>query len=145
MLIKAILDEKSPEIITVRDTDPVRKAAETFKTEGIGFAVVDNAQGEHIGTVSERDIVQALAKHDNLADLPVAEIMTTNVVEVSPEDTDESVRELMTERRTRHVLVKNGGDLIGVVSIGDLMKHSLDQCQIDTGQMREYISGTGYQ
>jgi len=145
MFVKTILDEKRPEIITVLGTDPIRKAAQVFKTEGIGFAIVEDGEGAHRGTISERDIVQAIANHDDVGSLSVSDIMTTNVVSVGPEDTTETVRGIMTERRTRHVLVKENDQLIGIVSIGDLMKHSLDQCEIDTGQMREYISGTGYQ
>jgi CBS domain-containing protein len=51
----------------------------------------------------------------------------------------------MTEKRTRHVVVMDGERMAGIVSIGDIIKHSLDECQIDTGQMREYITGQGYQ
>jgi len=145
MFVKTILDEKGPEIITVSEADAIRKVSQLFKVERIGFAIVENGMHVQLGTISERDIVQAIADHGDISGLPVADVMTNNVVSVGPEDTLESVREIMTNKRTRHVLVKHEGKIIGIVSIGDLIKHSLAECQVDTEHMREYISGTGYQ
>jgi len=145
MLVKAILDEKGPDLISVSEGSTVQKAAQLFKMERIGFAVVENGMHVPVGAISERDIVQAIADRGDLSGLPVADIMTPNLVSVSPEDTLETVREIMTEKRTRHVLVKEHGAIMGVVSIGDLIKHSLNECKIDTVQMRDYINGQGYQ
>lgn len=145
MLVKSILDQKGPELIAVSEGDSVRKVAQMFKRERIGFAIVENGMHVPVGTISERDIVQAIAERGELEGYPIADIMTLNLVSVGPADTLETVREIMTERRTRHVLVKEDGKLIGIVSIGDLIKHSLDECRIDSGQMRDYISGQGYQ
>jgi len=145
MFVKSVLDEKGPELIKVSEADSVRNVAQLFKTERIGFAIVENGQHAPTGTVSERDIVHALATRDDFADLSAADIMTENIVSIGPDDSLEDVREIMTERRTRHVLVKSGGLLVGIVSIGDLIKHSLAECQIDSVQMRDYINGKGYQ
>lgn len=145
MFVKSILDEKGPELIKVSEADSIRKVAQLFKLERIGFAIVENGMHVPLGTVSERDIIQAMADRGDLSGLPVADVMTHNIVSVGPDDTLETVREIMTERRTRHVLVKESGKLIGIVSIGDLIKHSLAECQIDSVQMRDYINGKGYQ
>lgn len=145
MFVKSILDNKGPELITVSPGDALRKVARLFRSERIGFALVDNGNKSLIGTVSERDIVQAMAEYGDLSGLPVADVMTTNVVVCEPEDTLETVRELMTERRTRHVVVIDMGRPVGIVSIGDLIKHSLSECRVDSVQMRDYITGVGYQ
>ncbi|MCW8916334.1 MAG: CBS domain-containing protein [Magnetovibrio sp.] len=145
MFVKGILDEKGKDLITIAESETAQAAANLFKTERIGFAIVTGDSSAHVGSVSERDIVQALADHGDLSSTPVTEIMTRNVVTVCPDDTLETVQEIMTERRTRHVIVKEGDKVVGVVSIGDLIKQSLNQCQIDTSQMRDYIGGTGYQ
>jgi len=145
MYIKTILEAKGPEMITVSPGDGVRTVAQLFKREHIGFALVENEAGTLVGTVSERDIVQAMAHHGDVTGMSVADVMTTNVVTCDLEDSIDTVRELMTEKRTRHVLVMNGGQPEGIVSIGDLIKHSLSECRVDTSMLREYINGQGYQ
>lgn len=145
MIVKSILEEKGPELIKVSQSTTVRMVAHLFKAERIGFTIVENDAHAQVGTLSERDIVQAIADGGDVDRLTAADVMTQNVVSVTPDDNVDVVREIMTERRTRHVLVKNEGLVVGIVSIGDLIKHSLAECQIDTGQLREYITGTGYQ
>mgnify|MGYP000654364052 CR=1 FL=1 len=129
MSIKSILEAKGPELISVSSGDAVRKVTEVFKREQIGFALVVNTAHTTVGSVSERDIVQAIAEHGEVGALPVTAIMTTNVVRCSSGATIDHVRELMTSQRTRHVVVMDGDRAVGVVSIGDIIKHSLDACQ----------------
>jgi len=145
MFVKTILDEKGPKLIRVSQADSIRDVARLFKLERIGFAVVEDVAHEPVGSISERDIIQAFAEGGDLDALKIADVMTGSLVTVGPEDTVETVQEIMTERRTRHVLVEDDGKLGGIVSIGDVIKHSLDQCRIDTGNMRDYIGGKGYQ
>lgn len=144
MIVKSILEEKGPELIKVTQTDSVRMVAQLFKAERIGFALVEDSAHNYVGTLSERDIVQTIADGGVVETLTARDVMTQNVVSVSPDETIETVRDIMTARRTRHVLVKEDGRVVGVVSIGDVIKHSLAECRIDTGQLREYITGTGY-
>ncbi len=144
MLVKCIIEAKGPEVITVLPGEKVRKAAKMFRRKGIGFALVESGEGALMGTLSERDIVQAFAELGDLAHVAVSDLMTPNIVTCDIDDTLEDVREIMTEKRTRHVLVMENGKLHGVVSIGDLIKHSLDECRIDATHMMEYISGKGY-
>lgn len=145
MFVKSILDQKTPDLISVSPVDMVRSVAELFKRERIGFALVHSDGDILIGTISERDIIHAMSEKIEVAALPVVEIMTTNIVQCCVDDTLESVRQSMTDQRTRHVLAMDGAHAVGVVSIGDLIKHSLDECRIDSGHMMEYINGQGYQ
>lgn len=145
MSIQSILETKGSELITVSPGDGLRKVAKLFKERRIGFALVQNGNRVTVGSVSERDIVQAMADLGDVVGLPVADVMTTNVVVCDIGDTTDAVRELMTAKRTRHVVVMEGAKAVGLVSIGDLIKHSLSECQLDTGLMRAYISGQGYQ
>ena len=145
MFIKSILETKGPELISVSPGDRVGKVAKLFKSERIGFALVNDGNRTTLGSVSERDIVQAMAARGDVHVLPVADIMTTNVVICDIEDTVDMVRELMTDQRSRHVVVMNGARPAGIVSIGDIIKYSLSERKVDTGMMREYITGEGYQ
>lgn len=145
MFVKSILNQKSPALISVSPADTIKTIAALFKRERIGFALVKSADNTLIGSISERDIIHALATSGEVVDLPVVEIMTTNIVKCRVDDTLESVRQSMTNQRTRHVLAMDGGSAVGIVSIGDLIKHSLDECRIDSGHMMEYINGQGYQ
>jgi len=144
MFVKAILDEKDQALITVTPINSLHEVAGLFKREQIGFALVKDQEEQMIGTISERDIIHALSKKEDLSGVKVSDVLTVNIVMCDIGDTLEKVREIMTNKRTRHVLVMDAGNLAGVVSIGDLIKHSLDQCKIDTVEMVDYISGNGY-
>ena len=145
MIVKNILDSKASGVVTADANALVVDVARIFKKMGIGFvAVVEN--GKTIGTVSERDIVQTLVKNDgNVSTIKVRDIATSNIITCKPNALTTELSDLMTNKRTRHVLVMDEDNLVGVVSIGDLVKHNLDECQVDSGAMREYISGQGYQ
>jgi signal-transduction protein with cAMP-binding, CBS, and nucleotidyltransferase domain len=95
--------------------------------------------------VSERNCCHAIAQHGALAaTMPVAEIMNREFSICSVNDPLPRVMGIMTERRTRHVLVMNGEDLAGLVSIGDLVKHRLDESQRTQQMLGEYIAGAGF-
>ena len=145
MFVKSILEQKTPDLIAVSPGDTVREVGSLFKVKQIGFALVQSKDKVLLGTISERDIIHALADLGDVDDVPVVEIMTTNVVTCHVNDTLESVRQAMTNQRTRHVVAMQGGAPMGVVSIGDMIKHSLDECRIDSDHMVQYINGQGYQ
>lgn len=145
MIVKTILDSKGSDVITADAEALVVNVARMFKEMGIGLAVVVE-DGKTIGTVSERDIVQALVKNDgDISTLRVRDMATSNIITCNPNTLTAELSDLMTNKRTRHVLVMDEDDLVGVVSIGDLVKHDLSECKVDSGAMREYISGQGYQ
>ncbi len=145
MIVKTILDSKGNGVVTADANALVVDVARVFKEMGIGFvAVVEN--GKTIGTISERDIVQALVKNNgNVSTIKVRDMATRNIITCNPDTLTTELSDLMTNKRTRHVLVMDEDSLVGVISIGDLVKHNLDECQVDSGAMREYITGQGYQ
>jgi CBS domain-containing protein len=91
------------------------------------------------GMVSERDVAYALAAHGSgLTTLPVSRLMTKAVLVCSPEDSILHVMKLMTQRRIRHLPVKKGDQLVGIISIGDVLKHRLDELELEANVMRDY-------
>jgi CBS domain-containing protein len=106
----------------------------------IGAVVVLTPDGV-AGIVSERDVVRRLAERGAaLMDRPVSEIMTTALFTCTSNDTVESLSVLMTERRIRHVPVVDDGRLIGIVSIGDVVKRQISQLQEEQAQLEQYIT-----
>ena len=105
-------------------------------------ALVVSADGNSIdGIVSERDLAYGLATHGaRLATVPISELMTKAVVVCSPEDSITDLMKLMTERRIRHVPVKDGDQLVGIISIGDVLKHRLGELQVEANVLRDYAA-----
>lgn len=91
------------------------------------------------GIISERDLAYGLAAHGSkLPGIAVSELMTKAVIVCSPEDSVTDVMKLMTERRTRHLPVKDGDRLVGIISIGDVLKHRLGEMQLEANVLRDY-------
>jgi CBS domain-containing protein len=94
------------------------------------------------GIVTERDVVRRLAdRGKDVLDAPVRSIMTTDVFHAKPQDDVDSVAETMTQRRVRHMPVLDGGRLVGIVSIGDVVSSRMRQLEQDRGQLEQYITG----
>jgi CBS domain-containing protein len=117
-----------------------------FRAKNIGFVIVSNSPGECLGSLSERDCCNAVAEYGAEAPLMrVADIMNRSVATCSTEDWLPSVMATMTELRTRHVVVMHDSNgLVGVVSIGDVVKHRLEESLHNEEVLHEYITGTGY-
>lgn len=139
MHIKTILSKKGQNVISVPPDTSVHAVAELFKKERIGFALVRNGHQTTVGSISERDIILAFAERRDLSELPVADIMSTDIVTCDIDDTIDGVRDLMTQRRTRHVVVKDGYAFVGIASIGDIVKHCLKKCNGNIGNIRDYV------
>ena len=91
------------------------------------------------GIISERDLAYALAAHGSeLPRIAVSELMTRAVVVCSPEDSITDVMKLMTQRRIRHLPVKDGDQLVGIISIGDVLKHRLGEVELEANVLRDY-------
>ena len=146
MHARTILERKGSDVVTVTPEAKVGDVARLFKQNRIGFALVRAAGGTgYIGTISERDIVQGLANSGNaVASQPVSAVLTANVVTCDPDTTVETMMETMTDKRTRHIVVMDGDDLMGVVSIGDLIKSQISHYRTEAERMREYVNGVGY-
>jgi CBS domain-containing protein len=128
MAIAAILHHKGGNVSTVRSVDTVEAAIRKLYDERIGALVVVDRWGKLVGMFSERDIVYALALHGPEAlSFEVHELMTPDVTTCTPEDRIDDIMQTMTVHRVRHLPVMEQGRLVGLVSIGDLVKHRLEE------------------
>ncbi len=142
MLIASILRRKGPTVVSVAPEATVTHLLTELSQHNIGAAVVAR-EDTLIGIVSERDVVRGLGRHGpGLLSVPIADIMTTDVYTCTTEDTIEEVSEAMTLRRFRHVPVLSEGKLVGIVSIGDVVKSRLRALEEDKAQLESYIHGT---
>lgn len=141
MLIEHILAAKGREVVTVRPSDAVARAVTTLRRHGIGALIVSDDEGATVaGILSERDIVRALADHGPGAlERPVADVMTVEVLSCGPEASTDELMGVMTERRIRHIPVMADGRLVGVVSIGDVVKHRVGELSEEARTLVEYV------
>ncbi|MFV2194894.1 CBS domain-containing protein [Nocardiopsis sp. LOL_012] len=141
MLIAAILRAKGAEVVGVAPETTVASLLTELAIHDIGAAVVTEG-GAVVGIVSERDVVRGLRRRGpGLLTEPVAAIMTGEVFTCTTEDTVEDVGEVMTLRRFRHVPVLAGGRLVGIVSIGDVVKSRMTALENDRAALEAYIQG----
>ena len=140
MTVKAILSAKGGEVATIDPTTNVAAAAKVLAERRIGALVVTGADKRVIGIVSERDIVRALAgQGPGALDLPLTEVMTRKVMTCSQSDTISSIMGRMTEGKFRHLPVIEQGKLAGIISIGDVVKHRLEEMEREQAALRDYI------
>lgn len=140
MRIADVLRTKGSAVATIDQDVPVSELLRALAEHNVGAIVVVGAGGV-AGIVSERDVVRRL--HESGAELlssPVSEIMTTDVFTCSPTDTVDSLTVVMTERRFRHVPVISDGQLVGIVSIGDVVKSRIGQLEQSQDQLQAYIA-----
>lgn len=140
MTIAAILANKGDEVVTIDATATVGEAVALLAERRIG-AVPVMESGEVAGIFSERDVIRCIAAHGAGAlDRPVREGMTAPAVTVEPDQPVIAALSLMSRRRIRHLPVKQGGRLVGFVSIGDLVKFRIDRIEAEAAAMRAYIT-----
>src|SRR5690348_138561 len=142
MNVEDILKAKGREVATVMPDAKVSEAVQLLHRRGIGALVV-SADGHRLdGILSERDIVHALADRGTaVLDLRVDELMTRRVVSCTPTDTIAELMGEMTRRRIRHLPVVDRGRLVGLVSIGDVVKNRLEEMEFETTSLRQFIAG----
>lgn len=144
MTVAAILKHKGARVETVRPSATVQQVCDLLTKHQIGATVVTGAAGEVVGVVSERDVVHALSKGGPGAlTQSIDGIMTRNVATCQLTDTSEALMEMMTRGRFRHVPVVEGGRLVGIVSIGDIVKRRIEDSDLERHAMREYITHAG--
>ncbi|WP_017627233.1 CBS domain-containing protein [Nocardiopsis chromatogenes] len=140
MLIAELLRAKGSDVVTVRPGTSVSELLDRLARHNIGAVVVAEA-GRVAGIVSERDVVRRLAEQGaSLLDRPVSEIMTSAVITCKTSDTVDALTVLMTENRVRHVPVLAADALVGIVSIGDVVKSRIRQLELDRQQLEAYIT-----
>ena len=140
MRISDVLKNKGAAVVTSKPDATVQELLAGLAERNIGAMVVVGAEGV-VGIVSERDVVRQLHRHgaDVLA-RPVSSIMTATVASCTKSDTVDAVSRLMTENRVRHVPVLDGKQLIGIVSIGDVVKTRMEQLEAEQQQLQSYIT-----
>src|SRR5262245_51008315 len=132
MTVQVVLSAKGTDVVTIEPTATIGAAAEMLATKRIGALVVTGAEQRVIGIVSERDIVHVIAlRGAQVLEQPLTEIMTRKVTTCGPSDTISSIMERMTIGKFRHVPVVDQGRLAGIISIGDVVKHRLQEMEFE--------------
>ncbi len=141
MRIADVLRSKGNDVATVGPEATVTALLEELATHNVGALPVVEG-GQLVGIVSERDVVRRLhADGPGLLDRQVREIMTTSITTCSPGDGVTDLARIMTDRRFRHMPVVEDGGLVGIVSIGDLVKARIDLLESEREQLQSYIAG----
>jgi CBS domain-containing protein len=141
MTIASILHGKPHRLISVAPDDSLQQAAEVLTRERIGALLVLKPNGDIAGIISERDIVRAVGlKGADVLGRPVAELMTKDVICCTPEDTVDQAMAMMTERRFRHLPVRQAGKIVAMLSIGDVVKQKVEEAEAESQSLREYIA-----
>ncbi len=141
MKVESILAQKGTEVITTGPDVGLADAAKLLTDRRIGAVIVTDPPGQVVGILSERDIVRTLAaRREDTIGFKVADAMTRNVITCAPEDSIAGLMALMTERRFRHVPVKDGDRLVGLISLGDVVKYRVDEVEREATAMRDYIT-----
>jgi len=142
MLVSQILRTKGDGVFTIAPSETVGAVAGLLHSRGVGALVV--MQGEKVaGIVSERDIVRAVAAHGaGVLSRPVSDFMTANVHTAEPGETIDALLSRMTDRRIRHLPVCKNDKLIGIVSIGDLVKHKISEVEAEADGLKAYIAAS---
>jgi CBS domain-containing protein len=139
--VSQLLRDKGDQIFSVAPTDSVLRAIEIMATRRVGALLVMN-QGTLAGIISERDYARkVILKNRSSHDTPVSEIMTSPAVTVGPADTVHHCMEMMTQGRFRHLPVVEADRVIGMLSIGDLVKAVIEEQSAQIAELERYIAG----
>jgi CBS domain-containing protein len=142
MRISDVIGAKaSKDVVTIPPDATVRELISRLGEHNVGALIVSNDGTTVDGIVSERDVVRHLLDTDDILDGTVAAIMTVDVATAEPATSLDEMRALMTERRIRHVPVVADGRLVGIISIGDVVKAAMNQLQFERDQLDSYVHG----
>lgn len=141
MTVAAILAEKGRRVVTLKPEDSLAEVVRTLAANKIGALILTNAEDRIAGIISERDVVRALGIEGGAAlASPSRTYMSGHVVTCREEDTVDAVMERMTAGRFRHMPVVKHERLVGVVSIGDVVKHKIEKAEREAAEIRAYIA-----
>ncbi len=138
--MRSILSRKGWGATSVPANEPLLSVTDTMVSNHIGAVTVLDEHGALLGLISERDIVTGLSEHhDEVAELTAADVMKRDVHTCTPECTIIDALQMMTSYRTRHIPILEDGKLLGLVSIGDLVKYRLEEADLFVEEMRAYV------
>lgn len=141
MTVASILAEKGRDVFSLKPDTIMSNALDVLAQERIGAIVVVDGEERVCGILSERDVVRAISRSGaSVLDKPISDHMTRAVISCVEADTIDHVMSVMTENRFRHVPVENGGKLVGIISIGDVVKRKIEQAERDAQELRNYIA-----
>jgi CBS domain-containing protein len=141
MKLAELIRGKSHEIVKIRDNRSIAEAATALTENKIGALLVENDDDAIVGILSERDIVGGMGPHGaDLHDVAVSELMTADIIRCSSNDTVNKAMAMMTDRRIRHLPVFDDEELVGFISIGDLVKCRIMEVQSEAEALRQYIA-----
>ena len=140
MTVKAILSRKGGDIVTIEPSARLAAAVKLLAERRIGAVIVTGSDKQVAGILSERDIVRVLAARGAaVLDEPVEAVMTRKVVTCQEAETIADIMERMTAGKFRHLPVVERGRLVGIVSIGDVVKQRVEEIEAESSALREYI------
>ncbi len=140
MKLAELIKGKQADIVKIRTNSKIADAANTMTGNKIGALLVEDDSGAIAGILSERDIVRGMGPHGaDLHDVEVSELMTRDLIRCSSQDTVNEAMAMMTDRRIRHLPVFDDDELVGFISIGDLVKCRIMEVQGEAEALRQYI------
>ena len=141
MTVRSILELKGRDVVVIAPDETLAHAIAVLNQRKIGALVVCDATGQIRGILSERDVVRAIASmQDKAAGRPVSEFMSANVQKCHEHHTINQVMEIMTRSRFRHMPVEENGKLVGIISIGDVVKRRIEDVEREAEDIRTYIA-----
>lgn len=144
MHVAAVLKRKGNRIVSAAPADTVAAIAQLLTEHRIGAVLVIEEDGRPVGILSERDIVRAIAR-DGVDALPrpASDLMTRELITGRPTDTVADLMAVMTDRRIRHIPILEDGRIVGVISIGDVVKARIDDAELEVESLRGFVAGIG--
>lgn len=141
MNVATVLKSKGRTVTTARAESTLKEVAELLASKKIGVVVITGEAGRVIGILSERDVVRLIADKGPAAlSLSAGDVMTRNVITCEEKSTLDELMETMTTGRFRHIPVVERGELVGLISIGDVVKHHLADMELEVSAMRSYLT-----
>ena len=144
MQVTQILSSKGGDVFSIPPEATVAELVRRLHSHRVGALLVQDESGQLVGIVSERDVVRGMATDGAISDARVATIMTADVVTITPNTDVAELSRLMTERRIRHVpVIDDAGGVVGLISIGDVVKVRMDELESERAALVDYITHGG--
>lgn len=142
MFVRQILVAKGRNVIAISTDAKIADVVTLLNQHQIGAVMVTDANSAPKGIISERDLAIGLANHgSNVLDQRVDQLMTKDLIVCTPEDTVQRLMQIMTSHRIRHLPVLDKGEMVGIISVGDVVKSRLDELEAEASELQQYIAG----